>query len=147
MTELLEGGCRCGAARYTLTVPAMPEVYCCHCNYCQSWSGSAFTQQVIVPAEALTATGPIITYGYDTDSGATSTHRFCATCHTRLWNDNTRLPGSIVVRAGTLDASDTLVPAAHIWVKRKQPWIVIDEAVPSFAESPSPAEFLAIVLR
>lgn len=147
MTGLVEGGCRCGAARYTLSVPAMPPVYCCHCHYCQSWSGSAFTEQVIVPAGALTATGPIVTYGYDTDSGATSTHRFCGTCHTRLWNDNTRLPGYVVVRAGTLDTSDTLVPVAHIWVSRKQPWIVIDAAVPQFAESASPAEFVALVLR
>jgi hypothetical protein len=147
MTVVLEGGCRCGASRYTLSVAAMPPVYCCHCHYCQHWSGSAFTQQAIVPAGALTATGPIVDYASTTDSGATSTQHVCGTCHSRLWNDNSRLPGHVVVRAGTLDASATLIPAAHIWVKRKQPWIVIDEAVPSFAESPSPAEFLAIVVR
>lgn len=146
MTPHLEGGCRCGASRYTLAVDAVPPVYCCHCRYCQHWSGSAFTQQAVVPAAALTATGPIVVYAYDTDSGATSTHRFCGTCHSRLWNDNTRLPGYVVVRAGTLDASDALVPAAHIWVKRKQPWVIIDDAIPSFEESASPAEFLAIVL-
>ena len=143
---ILEGGCRCGASRYTLAVEAMPPVYCCHCHYCQSWSGSAFTQQAVVPAAALTATGPIVEYGYDTDSGATSTHRFCSTCHSRLWNSNTRLPGYLILRAGTLDASDTVTPRAHIWVKRKQPWIVIADDVPTFDENAAPAEFMAIVL-
>jgi hypothetical protein len=146
MALILEGGCRCGASRYTLTVEAMPPVYCCHCHYCQSWSGSAFTQQAVVPAAALTATGPIVEYAYDTDSGATSTHRCCGTCHSRLWNTNTRLPGYAVLRAGTLDASDMVAPRAHIWVKRKQPWIVIADDIPAFAENASPAEFMAIVL-
>ncbi len=113
MTLILEGGCRCGASRYTLAVEAVPPVYCCHCRYCQRWSGSAFTEQAVVPEAALTATGPIVTYAYDTDGGATSTHRLCGTCHSRLWNDNSRLPGHVIVRAGTLDASDTLAPAAR----------------------------------
>jgi hypothetical protein len=146
MAMILEGGCRCGACRYALTVEAMPPVYCCHCHYCQSWTGSAFSQQAVVPIAALTATGPIVDYAYDTDSGATSTHRFCGTCHSRLWNTNTRLPGFAVVRTGTLDASDTLMPRLHIWVKRKQPWIVIDDDIASYEESAPPAEFVAIVL-
>lgn len=143
---ILEGGCRCGACRYTLTVDAMPPVYCCHCHYCQSWSGSAFSQQAVAPAEALAATGLIVDYAYDTDSGATSTHRFCGVCRSRLWNTNTRLPGYVVMRAGTLDASDTLEPRLHIWVRRKQPWITIPNDIASFEENAPPEEFLAILL-
>lgn len=141
----LGGGCRCGACRYTLTVDAMPPVYCCHCHYCQRWSGSAFSQQAVAPAGALTATGPIVEYAYDTNIGATSTHRFCGTCHGRLWNTNTRLPGYVVLRAGTLDSSDTLVPRLHIWVRREQPWITITHDIPSFEESAPPEEFTAIL--
>ncbi len=142
----LEGGCRCGACRYTLTVDAMPPVYCCHCHYCQSWSGSAFSQQAVAPADALAATGPVVDYAYDTDSGATSTHHFCGVCHSRLWNTNTRLPGYVVLRAGTLDASDRLEPRLHIWVGRKQPWITIANDIPSFEENAPPADFVAILL-
>jgi hypothetical protein len=145
MAMNLAGGCRCGACRYTLTVDATPPVYCCHCRDCQSWSGSAFTQQAVAPADALAATGPIVEYAYLTDSGATSTHRFCATCHSRLWNTNTRLQGYLVLRAGTLDASDAVTPQGHLWVKRKQPWVVIPDDVPTFEQNASPAEFMAIV--
>ena len=45
------------------------------------------------------------------------------------------------VRAGTLDASDQLTMAAHIWVKRKQPWVVLAEGVPAWDEAADPAQF------
>ena len=71
----------------------------------------------------------------------------CGTCHTRLWNTNTARPGIAVVRAGSLDEAETLVPRAHIWTKRKQPWIVIAEEVPSWPENAPPAEFIAALGR
>ncbi len=49
-------------------------------------------------------------------------------------------PASPWCGRGTLDASDGIVPRAHIWVKRKQPWIVLGVDVPAFEESAPPAE-------
>lgn len=138
----IEGGCRCGAARYTLALDRLPPVYCCHCRDCQTWSGSAFSMQAVVGEGAIAATGPIVEYASTSPGGSTSRQRLCGTCHTRLWNTNSARPGLAVVRAGSLDASDTLVPRAHIWVKRKQPWVVLND-VPSFAEAPDPAAFFA----
>jgi len=147
MNEPLEGGCHCGASRYTLAVEAMPPVYCCHCLTCQSWSGSAFTEQAVVREDAIRASGPIVDYRFTNPSGAQSWQRVCGTCHTRLWNTNSARPGIAMVRAGTLDASDRIEPRAHIWVKRKQPWIILPEGMPAFAESAPLAEFTAILLR
>lgn len=48
----IAGGCRCGAVRYTLAMDTLPRTYACHCHYCQTWSGSAFSQQAIV-AESM----------------------------------------------------------------------------------------------
>ena len=45
----VRGGCRCGAVRYTLALDDLPLTYACHCTDCQTWSGSAFSQQVLVP--------------------------------------------------------------------------------------------------
>lgn len=144
---VLTGGCRCGACRYTLAVEATPPVYCCHCLDCQSWSGSAFSEQAVVREEALAVSGPIVDYIYDTRSGARSHQRVCGVCHTRIFNSNTLRPGLALLRAGTLDGSDTVEPRAHIWVKRKQPWIAIPDGVPSFDENAPPAEFAAILMR
>lgn len=144
---MINGGCRCGATRYTLALDVPPPVYCCHCRDCQSWSGSAFSEQALLRGEALAVTGPLVEYRFTTPSGFESHHRLCGVCHARIYNTNTMRPELAVLRAGTLDASDTLSPRLHMWVKRKQPWVTIADDVPAFAENPPPAEFIAIMLR
>lgn len=142
---MISGGCRCGAVRYAVAALGPPKIYCCHCRDCQTWSGSAFTQQALVPASAIRATGPVTDYAMAREDGATSTQYLCATCHARLWNINSRWPMLAVVRAGTLDESDGLSPALHIWTARKQPWIVIADDVPRFTENAPPAQMMALM--
>ncbi|MDE2436989.1 MAG: GFA family protein [Sphingomonadales bacterium] len=140
----IEGGCRCGSVRYRIDSTEMPPVYCCHCQVCQTWSGSAFSQQAVVGEGRIAVTrGEVEVYENITASGALSTQRLCGTCHTRLWNTNSARPGITVVRAGTLDDAEHLVPRAHIWTKRKQPWILIADDVPQWEENAPPADFIA----
>ena len=144
----IEGGCRCGAVRYRVIADDLPPVYCCHCLTCQTWSGSAFTEQAVIAESQIEVTlGEVEVYNYITASGAHSVQCLCAECHTRLWNTNSVRPGVAVIRAGTLDASATLTPRAHIWTKRKQPWIVIAEDVPQWREGAPPAEFIAALSK
>jgi hypothetical protein len=144
----IEGGCRCGSVRYRVTAEQMPPVYCCHCLTCQTWSGSAFTEQAIIAESQIEVTkGEVEVYLNITESGAESTQRLCGTCHTRLWNTNSARPGLAVIRAGTLDDSATLVPRAHIWTKRKQRWIVLADEVPQWSEGAPPADFVAALNR
>jgi hypothetical protein len=37
------------------------------------------------------------------------------------------------VRVGTLDQPQALPPLAHIYVRSRQPWLMLDSAVPVFA--------------
>jgi hypothetical protein len=142
MTEIMTGGCRCGACRYTLTVEAMPPVYCCHCTDCQTWSGSAFTEQAVVRPETIAASGPVVEFSLTAPSGAISTQHACETCGTRLWNTNSKRPGLAAVRAGTFDASTMIVPRAHIWTNSKQSWIAIPDGIPSWPENAPLADFV-----
>ena len=135
------GGCRCGAVRYTLALEALPTTYACHCHDCQTWSGSAFSQQTFAPEMALSISGPVSIYELTTPSGNVSKQRVCSACHTRIYNSNSARPGVVVVRAGTLDQSDQLHVVAHIWVKRKQPWLKLHENVPAWPEA-APVEGL-----
>ncbi len=130
--------------RYTLSAEGLPRTYACHCLQCQTWSGSAFSQQVLLAEEAIEVTGPVVLYELTTGN-RTSRQRMCGICHTRIYNTNTRRPGIAVVRAGTLDDSHQLDVVAHIWVKRKQPWLRIAEGVPTWPES-APAEDFASVM-
>lgn len=141
MSEIL-GGCRCGAVRYTLALEELPRTYACHCRDCQTWSGSAFSQQTFLPEEVLTVTGPLVVYELTNPSGRVSMQRMCGTCHTRIFNSNSARPGVVVVRAGTLDRSDELEVVAHLWVKRKQPWLTLPPHVPIWPENAPVAELL-----
>ena len=138
----IEGGCRCGAVRYKLALDALPLTYACHCLDCQTWSGSAFSQQTFVPEAALAVTGVVVVYEFTNPSGNTSTQRMCGVCHARIYNTNSARPNVAVVRAGTLDRSNELRVVAHIWVKRKQRWLTLPEGVPTWPESAPATELL-----
>jgi hypothetical protein len=144
MSEAIEGGCRCGAIRYRLKAERLPNVYACHCRDCQTWSGSAFSLQFILPENDLVVIcEPALYERTSPESGRTSFQRGCAVCFTRIYNTNSARPGMAVVRAGTLDRSDELKVVAHIWTKRKMEGIVIPEGAPSWPESAPPADFIA----
>ena len=144
----LHGGCRCGAVRYTLALDVVPRTYACHCRDCQTWSGSAFSQQTFLPETALEVQGPVVVYELTNASGRISTQRMCGVCHARIYNTNSARPGVVVVRAGTLDRSDELEVAAHIWVKRKQPWLALPDGTPAWEEgAPLPELLKALAPR
>ena len=128
---MIAGGCRCGAVRYTVDRDDLPPCYACHCHICQRASGSAFSLQALVPEDRLAVAGSIVTLEIRTDDRL-SVQRFCAQCHARLYNTNTRRPGLAVVRAGTLDRSEELGCSAHIFTAFKQRWVVIPGDVPSW---------------
>jgi hypothetical protein len=144
MADTISGGCRCGAVRYTLAMSHLPRTYACHCLHCQTWSGSAFSQQAVVPEDLSTVTGDLAIYERTTENRV-SRQRVCPTCFTRVFNTNTARPGMVVLRAGTLDDSHLLDVVAHIWMKRKQPWIVIPDGVPQWDEG-APLEAMAAAL-
>jgi hypothetical protein len=148
MSDAIEGGCRCGAVRYAVALDKLPNVYACHCRDCQTWSGSAFSLQFIVPEETLTVTGTPHLYERPHEDGTrTSRQRGCAICLTRVYNTNTRRSGVAVIRAGTLDRSDELSIVAHIWTKRKLKGIDIPAELPQWEEGAPPADFVAALMR
>ncbi len=144
MTESIKGGCRCGEVGYTLALDAVPPAYACHCHICQRWSGSAFSLQALVPEAALTVTGSVVVYERTTED-RTSIQRVCGTCHSRIYNTNTRRSGIAVVRAGTLDRSEELECRAHIYTATKQSWFVIPDGVASWPDVPD-AAFAALMM-
>ena len=136
----IEGRCRCGAVRYTLALDDLPLTYACHCTDCQTWSGSAFSQQAVVAEDAIETSGPITVFELTSPSGRISRQRMCEVCHTRVFNTNSARPGMAVIRAGTLDRSNALIVTAHIWTRSKQPWLELPEDVPSWPEAAPPEE-------
>jgi hypothetical protein len=148
MTGHIEGGCRCGRIRYRTALAKLPNVYACHCRDCQTWSGSAFSVQFVLPESQLEVTGDPLLYQRTTPNpDRTTFQRGCPICMTRIFNTNSARPGLAVVRAGTLDRSDELAIVAHIWTKRKMAGIAIPDGVPTWPEGAPPADFIAALTR
>ena len=61
MSDVREGGCRCGQLRFRITAPDMLTMVC-HCRGCQRMTGAPFSVSAIVPGGAfeVTAGEPVI---------------------------------------------------------------------------------------
>lgn len=123
------GGCQCGAIRYRLH----GEIYrlnICHCKDCQRQSGSAFGMSLIIPLESFKLeSGELKTFQLPVESGRTKTCVFCPDCGVRIYNQTSAMCS---LKAGTLDDTSWLVPDAHYWTKRKQPWVELADGLPCF---------------
>ncbi|ANY20881.1 Putative glutathione-dependent formaldehyde-activating enzyme [Tsuneonella dongtanensis] len=141
--DTLEGGCNCGAVRYTLSPGFRIGPYACHCTLCQTRTGSAFAEHTMVSRAALAVTGAQKCGKTANPSGAEVTLWGCNECGARVWGENASRPGFATLRCGTLDLSAEVVPVGHIWVSSKQPWIALPEGAKAMDEQPrTPEEWM-----
>ena len=136
----LNGGCQCGACRYT--VSAKPFVaYTCHCKECQKLTASAFLTCMQVAAESVDVhSGLPQTNLRIADSGNELTTHFCGDCGSTLYIENSARPRVRTVHIGTLDNPSEVEVTAHIWVKSKLPWVELPAAHRIF---PGPGDWRA----
>ena len=130
-----EGGCQCGAIRYSCG--AQPFVsYTCHCRDCQRLTSSAFATCIQVPEEAFSILqGAPSSQVRATDSGNRLTTSFCAVCSSALYSANSARPRLRTIYVGTLDCAAEVEVSAHIWTKRRLPWVVLPEGHHVFSEA------------
>jgi hypothetical protein len=81
-------------------------------------------------------TGEIDAGEFRQPSGANSRILGCARCKARIYAVNDTREGMASLRCGTLDSSASVVPAAHVWVKSKQPWIGLPNDARTLDEQP-----------
>jgi len=136
----LTGGCLCGEVRYILHQGFRLNPYACHCTDCQSRTGSAFSEHMLFALADLDVSGELDEAHYTQPSGANSRILGCAKCKARIYAVNDSREGMASLRCGTLDDSASFVPAAHLWVKSKQPWIVLPENAKAMDEQPRTSE-------
>jgi hypothetical protein len=127
-----QGGCSCGQVRYELASPAL-FTHACHCLDCQSTTGSAFLINMLVDQRDLRVTGDTAPTSLPTASGAGRDVHACATCGTQLWTRYHVAPANIFhLRAGTLDDTSAIRPAAHVFIRTKQTWLTLPAGAPTF---------------
>ncbi|MEM7133019.1 MAG: GFA family protein [Chloroflexota bacterium] len=129
------GRCQCGTCCYAVEAP--PYVaYTCHCTECQKLSSSAFVSCMHVPVESVRITkGSPISCKRIADSGHLLETWFCPACGSTLFAENSSRPRVRTVHIGTLEHPECVDVSAHIWVKRKVPWICLPENHRVFQEA------------
>lgn len=132
---MIEGGCNCGAVRYR--IDAKPAIVAqCHCRNCQRQSGSAFSVNLMVPADGVTTTGELTTYeDRDTMSGNPVYRKFCGICGSPIFSDLAAGNGMTIVKVGTLDDPAAFAPAVSVWISTKMPWVELPEGQRGFPQN------------
>ena len=129
MTTKMEGGCLCGACRYSTEATPI-NIRVCHCHRCQKATGSAFFPRVMVPLDSLEGSGPIGWF-----DGNTGLRRgFCTICGSALFTER-KSANAIGLSMGSLDHPDRFQPTEHIWVSSRQGWLHLNDGLPQFPEA------------
>lgn len=117
-----EGGCLCGAVRYT--VKGEPRgTAICHCTHCQKQSGSLFSFNLVVRETDYQQSGETMVFIDKGDSGHPVHRHFCGRCGSPLLAKTALMPGKVVVKAGTLDELDGLRPQIEIYADHAVTWL------------------------
>jgi hypothetical protein len=134
-----QGGCLCGAIRYTVSSEPIRVTYC-HCKFCQRATGSAYLVEPIFEKKSFEITlGKPATYAQaSSGSGKQVTINFCATCGTKLFLDLERFPAIYGVYGGTFDDPNWFdrspQMARHIFLDSAQIGTVIPAGFSTFRQ-------------
>lgn len=132
MSDVITGGCLCGALRFRIDGDVGAGGYC-HCTDCRRVTGSAFN--VSVAAEAANfavVTGEPKGYTKAADSGNELTRYFCADCGSPLYTASPAYPGAVFIKAGAFDDPGVVKPSQQHWHGSAVAWHEIDPGLPVF---------------
>lgn len=128
-----EGGCACGAIRFTIDAPLL-GTGACHCRNCQKFAGGGPNYVALVPKGVITITRGTPHEFHDSgDSGDKVIRAFCPDCGTPLWSVPEHKP-FIPVKVGAFDDTADLAPQMHIYTASAPAWHAIPDNVPTFAQ-------------
>jgi len=135
-TQVVEGGCLCGAVRYQAEVN-LDDVYYCHCRMCQKSSGAPAEIGVRVIEGTLQFTVGEPTFFR---SSHFAERGFCLICGSRLlWRPSEgKDQGKANLSVGSLDDPEVAIPSKHICVDSQISWYAIDDGLPRLKSDEMP---------
>lgn len=131
----MDGHCTCGAIRYRLTDRPL-FVHCCHCNWCQRETGSAFALNAMIETACIDVlAGMPEMVMTPSHSGKGQEIARCPACRVALWSHYAGAGRLMAfVRVGTLATPAACPPDIHIFTSTKLPWVALGAGVPVVAE-------------
>jgi hypothetical protein len=135
MAKTFEGGCACGAVRYTIAAEPMMAGHC-HCRDCQRMSGTGHSSLMMFPKAAATIKGPLKFHESTADSGNKVGRGFCANCGSFVTGRSSGFPDMVTIAAGSLDDPSRFQPQFIVYTARAHAWDRMDPALASFERMP-----------
>ena len=103
---------------------------------CQKRTGSAFSMGVVAALDSLDIDGELTACQRVSDDGNANTRFSCAGCGNIIYGTGDTNPDLAKLRSGLLEDTSDVAPGVHMWVCRKQPWVVLPPGVPTFDTRP-----------
>ena len=136
-----QGRCQCGAIEYALEGNPL-TCYTCHCNGCQTSTGTAFTLSMIVnDSDINIIKGRPSKVEYLQNGNEVQRH-YCESCATTIWLSSDNVPGFAAIKPGTFDDNSWYRPIAHLWLSSAQPWLILNDDIPKYKEQPEMNELI-----
>ena len=131
----IEGGCYCKKIRYQSSGDVAFAGQC-HCRECQYITGGNPNVIVAVPESGFSYTsGSPKSFSRD-DIDNPVTRHFCEDCGTAIGTTSPNMPGSIILKVGTMDDPSFFSPGMAIFTKDAQSFHHIPDGIPSFEGVP-----------
>lgn len=133
MSDVITGGCNCGAVRLEVSEPFDSAVYC-HCMRCQRRTGTGASANARVAEHGFrVVAGEDRIRSWKPETGAEKF--FCGDCGSALFS---RSPGFVGIRLGVLDGDPGIRPDARQYVAYAAAWEPLpDDGLRRFDESRS----------
>jgi hypothetical protein len=127
----IQGGCHCGAVRYTLAKKPTASMIC-HCRTCRGVSGSPILAWISVARDDLAFS---MGHAKEYVSSEGVLRQFCGRCGTQLTYARTDDEEEIDITTASLDDPNAFPPTHHSWLKHDLDWIKFGDGLPTYNKS------------
>ncbi|MBE7216803.1 GFA family protein [Shewanella benthica] len=133
METEIQGGCLCGALRYSVSEMPFDSDHC-HCRMCQKSTGAVVGSWMDFLVEQVTwLCGKPSEYA----SSDTTRRGFCSTCGTSISFRDTGHPTYYTLSIASLDDPNLVAVKYHIHTDNQLKWLTIEDDLPRYSGSRS----------
>lgn len=126
MTDVMTGGCLCGAMRYR--IEGTPRLISnCHCSLCRRAHGAPFVTWLTVRADRLHVERGELNRYKSSDHGWRA---FCPTCGTQVLSGSAHYARYVEVSAGSLDEPGGAIPERQVFWPDRLNWVTSTDGLP-----------------
>ena len=127
----IEGGCVCGAVRYSVAGKPTNSMIC-HCRTCRRVAAAPVVAWVTFPTARFR-----LLQGTPSEFHTSEPVRrtFCPGCGTPLTYEHRDGAGHLDITTCSLDQPDRFPPTHHSWLRHAIAWVRFGDGLPTFAES------------